>query len=132
MALYVALPQQLLAAPRYVLPGLELLLLIPLFAINPKRLTREAGVSRLVSLTLVFIIAAGNLFALGMLLHDLLSVGVKDGRSLLVAALQVWLTIRPPQLRSPPGQASTSARSSGTSRTNARCSSMAKPAYVPR
>ncbi|MFG2833222.1 hypothetical protein ACGFWI_38290 [Streptomyces sp. NPDC048434] len=92
MALYVALPQQLLVAPRYVLPGLELLLLIPLFAINPKRLTRETRVSRLLSLTLVFIIAAGNLFALGMLLHDLLSVGVKDGRSLLVAALQVWLT----------------------------------------
>ncbi|MFG2532037.1 hypothetical protein [Streptomyces sp. NPDC048516] len=92
MALYVALPQQLLVAPRYVLPVLELLLLIPLFAINPKRLTRETRVSRLLSLTLVFIIAAGNLFALGMLLHDLLSVGVKDGRSLLVAALQVWLT----------------------------------------
>ncbi|WP_326615760.1 hypothetical protein OG863_00795 [Streptomyces decoyicus] len=92
MALYVALPQQLLVAPRYVLPGLELLLLIPLFAINPKRLTRETRVSRLLSLTLVFIIAAGNLFALGTLLQELLSVGVKDGRSLLVAALQVWLT----------------------------------------
>ncbi|MDX6356939.1 MAG: hypothetical protein QOF98_3842 [Streptomyces sp.] len=91
-ALYLALPQQLLVAPRFVLPALELLLLVPLIAINPKRLTRQTRTFRILSLTLVFVIAASNLIALGILVHELVYAGVQDGRSLLVAALQVWLT----------------------------------------
>ncbi|WP_405579592.1 hypothetical protein [Streptomyces sp. NBC_01190] len=92
IALYLVLPQQLLIAPRYVLPALEVLLLIPLIAINPRRLTRQTRTFRILSLTLVLVIAASNLIALGILVHDLVSAGVKDGHSLLVAALQVWLT----------------------------------------
>jgi uncharacterized membrane protein len=92
ITLYLALPEQLLFAPRYVLPALELLLLIPLIAINPKRLTRQTKAFRVLSLTLVAVIAISNLAALGILVHELVYAGVKDGRSLLVAALQVWLT----------------------------------------
>jgi len=90
--LYLVLPQNLLFAPRFVLPSLELLLLVPLVVINPKRMTRQTRVSRLLSLALVAVIAGSNLFALGMLVHDLVTKGVKDGGSLLVAAFQVWLT----------------------------------------
>ncbi|WP_051777589.1 hypothetical protein [Kitasatospora phosalacinea] len=39
--LYLVLPEQLLFVPRFVLPGLELLLLIPLIAVNPRRMTRQ-------------------------------------------------------------------------------------------
>jgi uncharacterized membrane protein len=92
VALYLVLPQQLLIAPRYLLPALELLLLVPLVAINPRRLTRQTRSFRVLSLTLVLVIAASNLTALAILVHDLVHAGVKDGRSLLVAALQVWLT----------------------------------------
>ncbi|WP_225826428.1 hypothetical protein [Streptomyces naphthomycinicus] len=92
IALYLALPQRLLLAPRYVLPALEFLLLVPLVAINPRRLTRQTKTFRALSLTLVAVIAASNLVALGLLIHELVYAGVKDGRGLLVAALQVWLT----------------------------------------
>ncbi|MGW3909958.1 hypothetical protein ACWEBX_00275 [Streptomyces sp. NPDC005070] len=92
ITLYLALPQQLLIAPRYVLPALELLLLVPLIAINPKRLTRQTTTFRFLSLSLVLVIVASNLTALGILIHELVHAEVKDGRSLLVAALQVWLT----------------------------------------
>ncbi len=90
--LYLLLPQRLLIAPRYVLPALECLLLIPLIAINPKRLTRQTKTFRVLSLTLVGVIVVSNLVALVILVHELLYAGVKDGRSLLVAALQIWLT----------------------------------------
>ncbi|MGW7101834.1 hypothetical protein [Streptomyces sp. NPDC054838] len=90
--LYLALPQQLLIAPRYVLPALEVLLLLPLIAINPRRLTRQTNAFRFLSLVLVLLIVASNLTALGILIHELVYAGVDDGRSLLVAALQVWLT----------------------------------------
>ncbi|MEU7426392.1 hypothetical protein ACGFX8_17555 [Streptomyces sp. NPDC048362] len=92
ICLYLFLPQQLLVAPRYVLPSLELLLLIPVVAINPRRLTRQTRTFRVLSLTLVFLIAVSNLTALAFLVHELIYADVKDGRSLLVAALQVWLT----------------------------------------
>ncbi|MFI5972640.1 hypothetical protein [Streptomyces sp. NPDC051452] len=92
ICLYLFLPQQLLVAPRYVLPSLELLLLIPVVAINPRRLTRQTRTFRVLSLTLVFLIAVSNLTALAFLIHELIYADVKDGRSLLVAALQVWVT----------------------------------------
>ena len=92
IALYLLLPERLLVSQRYVLPALEILLLIPLLAINPRRLTRQTRTSRLLSLGLVAVIAAGNLIALGLLVHQLVYAGVKDGRSLLTAALQVWFT----------------------------------------
>lgn len=92
IARYLALPQQLLIAPRYVLPTLEVLLLIPLIAINPRRLTRQTRMFRILSLALVAVIAASNLVALAILIDELVHAGVKDGRELLVAALQVWLT----------------------------------------
>ncbi|MFI7387717.1 hypothetical protein [Streptomyces sp. NPDC049813] len=92
IALYLFLPQRLLIAPRYVVPALELVLLIPLVAINPRRLTRQTRTFRALSLTLVAVIAASNLFALGLLIHALVFAGVQDGRSLLAAAFQVWLT----------------------------------------
>ncbi|MFD9124772.1 hypothetical protein [Kitasatospora sp. NPDC059571] len=90
--LYLALPEELLVAPRFVLPALEVLLLIPLVAINPRRLTRQTRISRLLSLALVALVGASNLTALGLLIHALVSSGVKDGGALLLAALQVWAT----------------------------------------
>ncbi|MEU3062620.1 hypothetical protein AB0P12_13600 [Streptomyces subrutilus] len=92
IALYLALPQQLLIGPRFVLPALEVLLLVPLIAINPRRLTRQTRTFRVLSLTLVLLIAASNLAALGILVDELLNARVADGHALLVAALQVWLT----------------------------------------
>ncbi|MER7936176.1 hypothetical protein AB0N99_09120 [Streptomyces sp. NPDC093272] len=92
IALYLFLPQQLLVAPRFVLPALEFLLLVPLVAVNPRRLTRQTRALRVMSLTLVAVIAASNLLALGTLIHELVSAEVKDGSALLVASLQIWLT----------------------------------------
>ncbi|MFJ9249186.1 hypothetical protein [Streptomyces sp. NPDC101776] len=92
IALYLFLPQPLLIAPRYVLPALECLLLVPLIAINPRRLTRQTRAFRALSLTLVALIGASNLVALGILIHELVSAEVKDGRELLLASLQIWLT----------------------------------------
>ncbi|MFJ9776091.1 hypothetical protein ACIRVF_33455 [Kitasatospora sp. NPDC101157] len=90
--LYLALPESLLVGPRYVLPALEVLLLIPLIAVNPRRLTRQNRFSRTVSLVLVAVIGISNLIVLGLLVRALVSTDVKDGGALLLAALQVWAT----------------------------------------
>jgi uncharacterized membrane protein len=90
--LYLLLPQELLVGSRYVVPAVEILLLIPLIAINPKRVTRQTKLSRILSLVLVAIIAVTNLTALGLLIHDLVDGNSSDGKALLLGALQVWLT----------------------------------------
>lgn len=92
IGLYAVLPQSLLVMPRYLIPGLELLLLIPLVAVNPRRLTRQTRWSRAVSLVVVLVIVVANQVALGLLIHSLVTVSDEQGRELLVAAGQVWLT----------------------------------------
>jgi uncharacterized membrane protein len=93
-ALYIGLPSNLTFGTRYVVPVLELLLLIPLVAFNPRRFTRETALSRATSLGLVGVIGAANLVSLVLLVDALLSgdAGAGDGKKLLLAALQVWLT----------------------------------------
>jgi len=92
VALYAALPNELVGRTRFVVPALELALLVPLIAVNPRRFTRETAWSRPLSLALVGVIAVANLVSLGLLINALLTGKASDGRALLLAALQVWLT----------------------------------------
>jgi hypothetical protein len=92
IALYTLLPQTLLVLPRLLIPTLGVLLLITLTVVNPRRLTRQTRLSRFASLALVALIGLANAVSLVMLLRALLESHVQDGRALLVAALQVWLT----------------------------------------
>jgi hypothetical protein len=92
VALYALLPHTLLVGPRLLIPGLEVLLLVPLVAINPRHLTRETRWSRAVSLALIVVIAVSNMVALVLLLQKLGSADLPKGPQLLLAALQVWGT----------------------------------------
>jgi hypothetical protein len=92
IALYGLLPDTLLPVPRLVIPGLGVLLLVALVVVNPRRLTRQTRFSRFASLALVGLVGLANAVALVMLLRALLGSQVHDGRALLIAALQVWLT----------------------------------------
>jgi hypothetical protein len=91
-ALYAALPQTLLVGPRFVVPVLELALLVPLLAVNPLRLTRETRLSRWVAFLLIGVIAVANEVGLVLLVRALVNGTAEDGPSLLLASLQVWLT----------------------------------------
>jgi hypothetical protein len=91
-ALYAALPDDLLFAPRFVVPALELLLFVPLVAVNPRRMVRENRVLRRASIALVLVIAAANTGALIMVVNQLVSGQATHGKELLLAAGQVWLT----------------------------------------
>lgn len=92
IALYALLPQDLLVGPRLLIPGLEVLLLVPLVAINPRRMSRETRFSRAIGLSLVILIAVTNMVALVLLLQKLVGEQVPKGAELLLAALQVWGT----------------------------------------
>ncbi len=89
--LYALLPTGVLVGPRFVIPSLELLLLICLIAVNPVRMSRQNRLGRSLAIALVIVIAATNLVSLGLLLHTLVT-SKGGGGQLILAAFQVWLT----------------------------------------
>jgi hypothetical protein len=91
IAVYALLPGSLLFAPRVVIPSVEAMLLVAVVATNPVRVTRESRISRLSSVALAVVVIVANLVALGMLVATL-NDKQAHGSSLLVAAVQVWLT----------------------------------------
>jgi hypothetical protein len=57
IGLYAVLPSALRIGPRFVIPGLELLLFIPLVLANPRRMSKENRFLRRLSIGLVFALA---------------------------------------------------------------------------
>jgi hypothetical protein len=92
IVLYALLPEQLLVGPRLVIPSVEIVLLVTVVAINPRRLTRQTRFSRTASLILTGVVLVSNLLALILLVHDLVANPASDAKALLLAALQVWAT----------------------------------------
>ncbi len=91
-ALYAALPSSLILGSRFVIPGLEMVLLLAVLVYNPRRFTRQTTLSRVLSLALVVIIGLANLVSLVLLVRALIHGSATDSHKLLLAALQVWLT----------------------------------------
>jgi hypothetical protein len=92
IGLYAALPNRLLIGPRYVVPGLELILFIPLVLANPRRMSKQNRLLRRLAIALVLLIAVSNLVALGLLIRSLVIGQATAGGQLLGAAGQVWFT----------------------------------------
>ena len=92
IGLYALLPSALQIGPRFVVPGLELLLFIPLVLANPRRMSRQNRLLRRLSIGLVLLIALSNTTALVLLIRSLVAGDAEAGGQLLAAAGQVWLT----------------------------------------
>jgi hypothetical protein len=81
-----------LLGPRYVVPGLELILFIPLLLANPRRMSKQNRLLRRLAIALVLLIAVSNLAALILLIRSLVIGQATAGGQLLGAAGQVWFT----------------------------------------
>jgi len=91
--LQVALPDSLSLASRFVLPALELALLVALIVANPRRLNRESVPLRTASLTLVALISLANAWSAGLLVIGLINGTLGgDPAALLSTGAAVWLT----------------------------------------
>lgn len=88
---YATLPSSLTVGPRYIIPVVEAVLLVALLASNPVRLVRQGRWSRWVSFGLAGIVVLTNMVSLGLLVGSVADPS-SPANSLLVAAMQVWLT----------------------------------------
>ena len=94
MLLHVGLPGALVIGPGWVVPVLEAALLIPLVLTRPHRSVDQSVRRRRLALTLTALLTVANGVALVLLVHDLVRTGPSavGGRSLVLAALSIWLT----------------------------------------
>ena len=93
LVLYVTLPQRLTPGPGWVLPVLELTLLVPLALRAPYRHPEEVRLVRLASLGLIALVNLGNLASLVLLVREVVSGRAVNGQRLIFAAIQIWLTL---------------------------------------
>ena len=90
-ALYVVLPDRLVVGPRWLLPVLIILPLLPLSARKHHHPDESPWVRRTV-IVMLAIITFANVVSVGLLVDRLLTTNVSGGRSLIYSAVAIWLT----------------------------------------
>ena len=90
-ALYFALPNRLVIGPRWLLPVLIVLPLIPLSARRHRHPNESPWVRRL-AILLIGLISVANVISMSLLVHHLLVSHVVQGRQLVYSAVAVWVT----------------------------------------
>ncbi len=93
IALYVVLPSALVIKPSWLIPTLEVLVLIPLIWAR-HRSELPPDWARKVAISLLGLITLSNVISIGLLVHTLLTPGGggTSGRSLVISAALIWVT----------------------------------------
>ncbi len=92
IGLQLTLPQELRAGPKWLLPGLEVLLVFGLVIASPRQLEHEHAGRKRFALGLIALVSAANIFSLVELSRFLLHHVVSNGDSLITAGVLIWLT----------------------------------------
>ncbi len=93
VALYIFLPDSLIIKPRWLVPVLELLPLIPIVITHRRRHPGEPTWTRPLSLILIGVLNVANIVSVTLLVHHLLHhTSPIDGRHLVYSAILVWVT----------------------------------------
>ena len=93
IGLQLSLPNGVAPHPRWLLPGLAGLLLIGIFAANPRRIDRPSPRLRAASLVLIGVISVANgLSAIRLIDRLIHGTATKDPGTLLATGATIWLT----------------------------------------
>lgn len=90
-ALYLLLPEEISLFPRWVVPAIGALVLVPLVIFNPRRVNRETTLTRWVGIGFAVALAAVNQVYVVIIVMQLVQ-GKVDGPSILLTAFAVWIT----------------------------------------
>src|SRR5438067_3904926 len=93
LTLQGSLPNRLLLGPRWLIPGLGGVLIVLLFATNPRpRLDRPSKLLRALGLLVIATISVANGYSAERLIDHLLRGGESDATRLLLTGGAIWLT----------------------------------------
>jgi uncharacterized membrane protein len=91
--LQVELPRRFALQPRYLLPGLEVVLAAGLMAANPRRINRQSTALRGASLALIAIISVANMYSAFKLVSELIAgTAGESAGPLLATGASIWGT----------------------------------------
>jgi len=89
--LYLLLTNRLALGPKWILPAIVVLPLVPL-GLRRERHPAEAKWIRWVTITLIGVVNVANIISLVLLVRELLDAHVTNGRPLVYSAVSVWVT----------------------------------------
>ncbi|HZV73259.1 MAG TPA: hypothetical protein VFF79_06055 [Conexibacter sp.] len=92
IALNFGLAKEVLIGPRWLLPGVELVLLAWLVVLAPRRATQHSRTRRRLALTLIALVSLTNVVTLGLLVHFLVNGGKVGGHALILSGSLAWMT----------------------------------------
>lgn len=93
LLLYLILPRSLTVGPIWLVPLLELVLLIPLMIVSTRRHLLGQAWVRVTAITLIAIVNGANVGSLLLLVHELLTPGNKMiGQPLFFSSASIWVT----------------------------------------
>jgi uncharacterized membrane protein len=92
IALQFLTPQDLAFDPKWVLPGVEVALLLGLVVANPFRIDRETSVLRMLGIALVAVATVALLWSTGRLVLVLVRGQHEDPGKVLLSGAIIWLT----------------------------------------
>ncbi len=93
IALQLTLPDKYSVGSHYVIPVIEVLLLIALAFTTPKKRAFQSSARRANAIALIIITSLANGYALFQVANQLLQGGhVNDGRALILTAINIYLT----------------------------------------
>jgi uncharacterized membrane protein len=90
--LNLGLSKEILVGPRWLLPGVEGLLLAVLVGLAPRRATTHSSGRRRLALSVIGLVSLTNVVTLGLLVHYLVNGGKVGGHQLIVSGALAWLT----------------------------------------
>jgi len=92
IALNLFLAKEVLVGPRWLLPGVEAVLLGWLVVVAPRRATEHSRARRRLALALIALVSLTNVVTLGLLVHFLINGGTVRGHVLILSGVLAWLT----------------------------------------
>jgi len=91
--LYLSLPERYTIGPTWLVPILELSILLPLSISAPRRIPQEGRLQQILAIVLIAVVNVANLGSLARLVNMLVWHGKElAGSELLFSALRIWLT----------------------------------------
>jgi uncharacterized membrane protein len=92
IALNFGLAARLAVGPRWLLPGVELALLVALVIVVPRRATEHSRGRRSFALGLIALVSLTSVVSLGLLVHYLINGGAVGGHKLIMSGVLLWAT----------------------------------------
>jgi len=92
IALQLSLPDRLTLGPRWLLPAVEVVIVVVLIAADPMRLRRDTPALRILGLVLIALASLGNGWSVAMLVRDILTGhGIGSAARLVTVGGAVYL-----------------------------------------